>query len=93
MRALTRSAMVQARVYPPIKLAAERVLSRIGMTMSEAMELFLRRLIVEERLPFEVIALEDATLEIITSEWTQDGDKRKSRGKRANGSHSTSHVQ
>ena len=75
MRALTRSAVVQARVYPPVKLAAERVLARIGMTTSEAMELFLRRLIVEEKLPFEVIALEDATLEIITSEWRHDDDK------------------
>jgi addiction module RelB/DinJ family antitoxin len=58
MALITRTAMIQARVFPPVKEASERVLSRIGLNMSEAMELFLRRIIVDERLPFEVVALD-----------------------------------
>ena len=59
--------MIQARVFPPIKEASERVLWRIGLNMSEAMELFLRRVIVDEKLPFEVVALEEATLDNVIS--------------------------
>jgi addiction module RelB/DinJ family antitoxin len=60
MSHINRTATVQARVFPAIKEASERVLSRIGLNMSEAMELFLRRIIVDERIPFDVVAL-DAT--------------------------------
>ena len=54
---VTKTATIQVRVVPVVKAASERVLWRIGLNMSEAIELFLRRVIVEERLPFEVIAL------------------------------------
>ena len=37
--------------------------------MTEAMELFLRRLIVDQKLPFEVVALDDGTLTTIVSSW------------------------
>lgn len=58
MSLITRSAMIQARVFPPVKEASERVLWRLGLTMSEAMELFLRRIIVDERIPFDIVALD-----------------------------------
>ena len=61
-----RTAMLQARVTPEIKQASEYVLRRIGLNMTEAMELFLRRLIVDQRIPFEVIALDDAVLANVT---------------------------
>jgi addiction module RelB/DinJ family antitoxin len=57
MTLITRSVTIQVRVVPLIKQASEQVLSRIGLNMSEAVELFLRRVIVEERIPFEVVAL------------------------------------
>ena len=57
-----RSAMLQARVTPEVKQASEYILRQIGLNMTEAMELFLRRVIVDRKLPFEVIALDDATL-------------------------------
>lgn len=65
MALITRTAMIQARVFPPIKEASERVLSRIGLNMSEAMELFLRRVIIDERIPFEIEALEIGALTAI----------------------------
>jgi addiction module RelB/DinJ family antitoxin len=57
MSLIVRTANIQARVVPAIKEASERVLWRIGLNMSEAMELFLRRVIIDEKLPFEVAAL------------------------------------
>ena len=58
MNTLTRTATIQARVVPAIKEASERVLRQIGLNMSEAMELFLRRIILDQRLPFDVVALD-----------------------------------
>lgn len=43
--------------------ASEQVLWRMGMNMSQAVELFLRKLIVEERIPFEIATLGSAELE------------------------------
>ena len=62
MSLLMRTALLQARVTPDVKLASEHVLRQIGLNMTEAMELFLRRVIIDQRIPFEVIALDDATL-------------------------------
>jgi addiction module RelB/DinJ family antitoxin len=62
MTLMTRSAMLQMRVTPAVKFASEQVLRRIGITMTEAMELFLRRVIVDEKIPFEVVAMDNATL-------------------------------
>jgi addiction module RelB/DinJ family antitoxin len=66
MPQMTRSAMLQMRVTPAVKHASEQIFHRIGLTMTQAMELFLRRVIVDEKLPFEVIALDAATLSRIT---------------------------
>lgn len=62
MTLMTRSAMLQMRVTPGVKRASEQILHRIGLSMTEAMELFLRRIILDEKLPFEVVALDAATL-------------------------------
>jgi addiction module RelB/DinJ family antitoxin len=62
MSLITRSAMIQARVFPPVKEASEAILWRLGLNMSEAMELFLRRIIVDERIPFDIVALDAAVL-------------------------------
>ena len=62
MKLATRSAMLQMRVTPGVKRASEEVLQRIGITMTDAMELFLRRMIVDQRIPFEVVALDEIAL-------------------------------
>ena len=60
---VTRSATIQVRVAPMVKVASEQVLWRIGLNMSEAVELFLRRVITDERIPFDVVALETGRTE------------------------------
>ena len=65
MSMLVRSATIQLRVTPLIKAASERVLWGIGLNMSEAVELFLRRVIVDQKIPFELIALETTEIGIL----------------------------
>lgn len=71
--------MLQMRVRPEIKYASERVLRRIGLNLTEAMELFLRRVIVDQKLPFEVVALDDATLASAIQEWEREDQLLKGR--------------
>ena len=59
MTLVPKTATIQVRVVPIIKQNSEEVLKRLGLTMSQAVELFLRRMIVEERIPFEVVALQN----------------------------------
>jgi addiction module RelB/DinJ family antitoxin len=68
---MKRSAILQARVRPEIKFAAERVLESLGITMTEVMELFMRRLIVDRKIPFEVIALDEKALARIERDWSE----------------------
>ena len=57
-----RTATLQFRVAPAVKYASRDILHRIGLTMTEAVELFLQRMIVDQKLPFEVVALDEATM-------------------------------
>lgn len=72
---MKRSAIVQARVRPEIKYAAEQVLKGIGLSMTELMELTLRRLIVDRKLPFEVVALSDEKLTTVRRNWERQNIK------------------
>jgi len=53
------------RVQPHIKKASEDVLRRMGLNMTQAMELFLHRVIVDQELPFTVAAMDPGTYEEI----------------------------
>jgi DNA-damage-inducible protein J len=76
MTLMTRTAVLQARVRPEIKHASEQVLRSIGLSMTAAMELFLRRLIADQRLPFEVVALDEGTLATIIDSWEACGKEK-----------------
>jgi addiction module RelB/DinJ family antitoxin len=84
MSLITRTATIQVRVVPVVKRASEEVLWRIGLTMSQAIELFLRRVIVDERIPFDLIALETAQIDMVpesslTGERTTVGEENGAR--------------
>ena len=51
---MARTSNVSARIEPSVKLRAEAVLDRLGMPMSNAIELFLRQVAMQGGLPFEV---------------------------------------
>jgi len=72
MSRIIRSAMVQMRTTPEIKLATEHVLQRIGLNITEAAELFFRRMIIDQRIPFEVIAIDNATFTKLMLDWESE---------------------
>lgn len=72
MSHIVRSAMLQMRVAPEIKLASEHVLRRIGLNLTEATELFLRRMIIDQRIPFDVVAFDNATYTQIVLDWEEE---------------------
>lgn len=49
-----RSAQITARTEPKVKTGAEIILRRIGLTMSDAINMFLNQIILQRGLPFEV---------------------------------------
>jgi addiction module RelB/DinJ family antitoxin len=72
MSRVIRSAMLQMRVTPAIKFGSERVLRLLGLSMTKAIELFLRRMIVDQRIPFDVVALDPATLALLEDQWDKE---------------------
>jgi addiction module RelB/DinJ family antitoxin len=51
---MQRTSSVFARVEPEIKEQAEQVLSQLGIPMSNAIGLFLRQIIMQRGIPFDV---------------------------------------
>ena len=72
MSRIVRSAMLQMRVAPEIKYASEHVLRRLGLNLTEAMELFLRQMIIEQRLPFNVVAFDNAAYTNLILDWEEE---------------------
>ena len=51
---MSRTANVFARVEPEIKEQAERVLEQLGIPMSNAVSMFLRQVVLQRGIPFEM---------------------------------------
>ncbi len=51
---ITKTAFVRARMEPSIKKKAEMVLSQIGISPSEAINVFYRRVAQEQGIPFSL---------------------------------------
>lgn len=51
---MARTSNVFARVEPEVKDQAEIVLNQLGIPMSNAVDMFLRQVIIQRGLPFEV---------------------------------------
>ena len=51
---MARTSNVFARVEPEIKEQAEQILNRLGIPMSNAVGMFLRQVVLQRGLPFEV---------------------------------------
>ena len=50
----TKTALVRARIQPSIKEKAETVLSKIGISPSEAINVFYRRIVSDKGIPFSL---------------------------------------
>jgi DNA-damage-inducible protein J len=53
--------IIRSRIDSAIKEEASRLLGKMGLTMSDAIRLFLHRVIVDKGLPFEVKAPNEVT--------------------------------
>ncbi|MBQ7340507.1 MAG: type II toxin-antitoxin system RelB/DinJ family antitoxin [Clostridia bacterium] len=51
---MARTANVMTRIEPQIKEQAEMVLAQLGISMSAAMEMYLRQIALQRKIPFEV---------------------------------------
>lgn len=51
---MARTSSVYARVEPDIKEQAENVLEQLGIPMSNAVSMFLRQIVLQQGIPFEM---------------------------------------
>jgi DNA-damage-inducible protein J len=51
---MAKTAMVRARIEPELKEQVEAVLSQVGLTASQAITLFYKRVADEQGIPFEL---------------------------------------
>lgn len=60
---MARTAMIRARTEPALKSEVERILKELGMTSTEAVNLFYRQVKLQKGLPFDVKIPNKTTLE------------------------------
>ena len=72
---MARTATVFARVEPEVKEQAEIVLERLGIPLSNAVDMFLRQVVIQHGIPFEMklpakrpLALDELTREQLDAE-------------------------
>lgn len=51
---MARTSTIYARVEPEIKEQAEQILDQLGLSMSSAIEMFLRQVVLRRGIPFEM---------------------------------------
>lgn len=64
--------VVRARVSPTLKHNAERVLDEIGMSMTEAIRLFLTQIALRQEFPLELKIPNQTTLQAISATPTEE---------------------
>ena len=69
---MTKTAMIRARTTPAVKADTERIFQRLGISTSEAINLFLAQVKMRKGLPFDVRIPNKATLKAM-----KDADEGK----------------
>lgn len=59
---MPKTATIHAPIEPELKAQAEAILSRLGLTATQAIRLFYRQLVAREELPFETPTSNPETL-------------------------------
>ena len=68
---MARTSNIYVRVEPDIKEQAEVILEKLGIPMSNAVSIFLRQVIMQNGLPFEVKILNDKPLSLLNLSETE----------------------
>jgi len=56
---------IQARIDPNIKKQARDVLDKLGISMSEAIGIYIRQIVLRQAIPFELKLPKQATLQAV----------------------------
>ncbi len=72
---MAKTAMIRARTEPDLKAQAEKILNRLGMTSTEAINLFYKQIKLRKGLPFDVRIPNKTTLK--TMKDTDEGKNLK----------------
>ncbi|MCP4658958.1 MAG: type II toxin-antitoxin system RelB/DinJ family antitoxin [bacterium] len=59
---MAKTATIRARIEPQLKSEAENILAQLGLTATQAVTLFFRQLVLQRRLPFELVLPNAITL-------------------------------
>ncbi len=59
---MARSAMIRARTEPSLKAQADRIFRKLGLTCSEAINLFFAQVTLKKGIPFDVALPNKTTL-------------------------------
>lgn len=58
---MSKSAMIHARLEPDLKEEAEAILEKLGLSMTAAMNLFCRQVVMRKGIPFSIEIPNEAT--------------------------------
>ena len=72
--------IIRSRIDPAIKEEASRLLQKMGLTMSDAIRLFLHRVIADKGLPFEVKTPKEATMAAVRAAERDDLERTSLKG-------------
>ena len=62
---MPKTAVITVRIEPELKKEAEEVISQVGLTMSQAMTLYLRQIVFRRGIPFELKLPNQETLDAL----------------------------
>ena len=82
-----KTQMIHARIDPRLKKAAESVFSKIGLTTTEAIRLFLKQVELHRGLPFPVVMPNEETIAAMRQANHGRGLKRYGSFRELRGSH------
>lgn len=63
---MAKTAIIQARIDPEVKNKAQNILSKLNISMSEAISIFLTQVSLNRGIPFEVKIPNDLTAETLS---------------------------
>ena len=69
---MSKTATIQARINPDLKKKAQKILSKLNLSMSEAISLYLTQVTLHRGIPFDIKIPNDLTLK--TLEKTERGE-------------------
>lgn len=68
---IARTANINVRIEPSAKSGAEKVLNNIGLSMSDAINIFCKQIIYHQAIPFE-LSVAGAPAELDATSWSRD---------------------